>query len=132
MPVSTPTSVDLPAPFRPTSARESPAGTRIETSLSAWLVPKLFETPDTSTIAGPGTAVSEAGCITAHTSTAGRLLRTAQFLAPFAHRLGSSTLAFVTVGAGSKSIGLPLTISMRLSWSVGPAPKLLPATAPSR
>ena len=54
MPVRTPTSVDLPAPFRPTSARESPAGTRIETSLSAWLMPKRFETPDTSTIAGPG------------------------------------------------------------------------------
>ena len=62
MPVSTPTSVDLPAPFLPTSARESPAGTRIETSLSAWLVPKRFETPDTSTIAGPGAAASGAGC----------------------------------------------------------------------
>src|SRR5271154_3312582 len=62
MPVSTPTSVDLPAPFRPTSARESPAGTRIETSLSAWLVPKRLETPDTSTIAAPGAVASGAGC----------------------------------------------------------------------
>ena len=61
MPVSTPTSVDLPAPFRPTNARESPTGKRIETSLSAWLVPKRFETPDTSAIAGPGAEASGAG-----------------------------------------------------------------------
>ena len=54
MPVSTPTSVDLPAPLRPTSARESPAGTRTETLLSAWFRPKRLETPSTSTIAGAG------------------------------------------------------------------------------
>src|ERR1700690_4097628 len=62
MPVSTATSVDFPAPLRPTSARESPAGTRMETLLSAWLMPKRLDTPSTSTIAGPDAEASRAGC----------------------------------------------------------------------
>jgi hypothetical protein len=58
---------DAVAPFLPLgdprrifSAEAVAAGTRIETSLSAWLTPKRFETPDSSTIAGPGVAASQA------------------------------------------------------------------------
>ena len=47
-------------------------------------------------------------------------------------RLLSSALALVTIGAGRRSIGLPLSSAIRLLWSVGPCLKVSPATAASR
>src|SRR4051794_5315424 len=59
-PVRIETSVDLPAPLRPTSAWASPWRTEMPTPARAVVAPKRFVTPDTST-AGASPAPSSAG-----------------------------------------------------------------------
>src|SRR5690349_19328343 len=44
-PVSSDTSVDLPAPLRPTRACASPGAMEMPTSIRARVAPKLFDTP---------------------------------------------------------------------------------------
>jgi hypothetical protein len=51
VPVATFISVDLPAPFSPSSAWTSPGRTSRETSVSAATPPKLFEMSDMTSVA---------------------------------------------------------------------------------
>ena len=74
IPVSTPTSVDLPAPLRPTSARELPAGTRIETLLSAWLSAEVLGDAEHLDDRRPGRRVVPRPVLAAHHRIAGRQL----------------------------------------------------------
>ncbi len=124
-----PTRVDLPAPFRPTRARESPAGMAIETSVSARLAPKLLEIPIASATAVPAAAPTPAPAIA---SGPALLVPLGPYFTWLPQRVLSSTLALVTIGAGRRSIGLPLSSAIRLLWSVGPCLKVSPATAASR
>ena len=127
------TKVDLPAPLRPTSARESPAGMVIETSLSARLAPKLFETPTTSATGERLPAAPPPGAMPLPLICSCRArCRPRSYFTWLPQRLLSSALAAVTIGAGRRSIGLPLSSAMRLLWSVGPCLNVSPATAASR
>ncbi len=52
------TSVDLPAPFSPSSTWNCPAGTEMETSSSAVKLPKCFDMPTVETAIAPLMAFS--------------------------------------------------------------------------
>ena len=87
---------------------------RHETSLSAWLAPKRFETPIASATGDAAKAASPVRRLGAMQTVPARPA-IARYLTWLAQSVGSSTLAAVTTGAGSRSIRLPLKSSMRLS-----------------